>query len=394
MMVDEIVLAGGVRTPFGRFGGALKDTASIELAELVVGEALARAGVPAAAVDGVVLGNVLQDTPQGVYMAKHAGLRAGMSERITGLVVNRACGSGIQAVVSSAQSISLGEGAVYVAGGAECLSHVPYQLPGARYGMRLGEANGLVDPLAGHATAFADATTGMVMGATGDKLAKQYGISRADADAFAYRSHQRALRANRDGTFAKDMVPVGDLLDHDEHPRDSTLEQLASLRSIFTEDGVCTAGNSSGLNDGAAALVVLAGERADALGVVPRARVVSWAVTGCDPSIMGIGPVASTKLALERAELRLEDIDVVEINEAFAAQVLAVGMELDWDDERVNPYGGAVALGHPLGASGARLLVMLMSELDERRGRYGIATACTGGGMGITIVVERLERPG
>jgi acetyl-CoA acetyltransferase family protein len=256
--------------------------------------------------------------------------------------------------------------------------------------MRLGAANGLVDPLSGHATAFADATTGMVMGATGDKLAKQYGITRPDADAFAYRSHQRALRANRDGTFAKHMVQVGDLLDHDEHPRDSTLDELALLRPIFTEDGVCTAGNSSGLNDGAAALVVLAGERARTLGVVPRARVVSWAVTGCDPSVMGIGPVAATNQALERAGLRLDEIDVIEINEAFAAQVLAVGNELGWDEERVNPHGGAVALGHPLGASGARLLVMLMSELEERAGRYGIGTACIGGGQGIALVVERL----
>jgi acetyl-CoA C-acetyltransferase len=393
MLREEIVLAGGVRTPFGRFGGALKDTPALELAELVVRETINRAEVPATEVDGVVLGNVLQDTPRGVYMAKHAGLRAGMAERITGLVVNRLCGSGLQAVVSSAQAIALGDGSVYVAGGAECLSHVPYQLPSARYGMRLGEANGLVDPLSGRHTAFADATTGMIMGATGDKLAKLYGITREQADSFAYQSHQRALRANRDGTFARDWVPVGDLLDHDEQPRDSSLDQLASLRPLFTDDGVCTAANSSGLNDGAAAVVILTRKRADELGVVPRGRILSWAVTGCDPSLMGIGPVASTTLALDRAGLTLHDVDVIEINEAFAAQVLAVGKELGWDQERVNPNGGAVALGHPLGASGARLLVMLLGELEDSNGRYGLATACIGGGQGITLVVECLTSP-
>jgi acetyl-CoA C-acetyltransferase len=390
MMEQEIVLTGAVRTPFGRFGGALRDRSALELAELVVMEAIARAGLPAAEVDGVVFGHVIQDTPQSVYMAKHAGLRAGMSERITGLVVNRACGSGLQAIVSSAQSIAVGDGSVYVAGGAECLSHVPYQLPGARYGLRLGEANGLVDPLSGRGTAFADATTGMIMGGTADKIAKLYGITREQADTFAYRSHQRALRANRDGTFAKDWVPVGDLLDRDEQPRDSTLDQLAALRLLFTDDGVCTAGNSSGLNDGAAALVVLSGKRAEELGVVPHGRIVSWGITGCDPSVMGIGPVASTAVALERAELGLEEIDVIEINEAFAAQVLAVGKDIGWDDERVNPNGGAVALGHPLGASGARLVVMLLRELEDSNGRYGLATACIGGGQGITLIVERL----
>ena len=391
---QEIMLAGGVRTPFGRFGGALKDTSALELAELVVKETLARAGVPPTEVDGVILGNVIQDTPQGVYMAKHAGLRAGMPDRITGLVVNRLCGSGLQAIVSSAQAIALGDGSVYVAGGAEALSHVPYQLPGARYGMRLGEANGLVDPLSGHGTAFADATTGMIMGSTADKLAQLYGITREQADSFAYRSHQSALRANRDGTFARDWVPVGDLLDHDEHPRDSSLDQLASLRLLFSDDGVCTVGNSSGLNDGAAAVVVLSRKRAGELGVAPRGRIVSWAITGCDPSLMGIGPVASTTAALERAGLTLDDLDVIEINEAFAAQVLAVGKELGWDGERVNPNGGAVALGHPLGASGARLVVMLLSELEDANGRYGLATACIGGGQGIALIVERLTSPG
>jgi acetyl-CoA C-acetyltransferase len=386
---DQVVLAGGVRTPFGRFGGALKDTPARELAELVVREALERAGVPPTEVDGVVLGHVVQDTPDSVYMAKHAGLAAGMPETITGLVVNRLCGSGLQAVLTAAQSILLGEGSLYVAGGAECLSHVPYQLPGTRYGMRLGPDGGIRDPLAGPGAAFVDPTSGLVMGATGDNVAKRYRITREQADEFALRSHERALAANRDGSFAPDIVAVGEM-EHDEHPRETSLEKLASLKTIFSEDGVCTAGNSSGINDGAGALLVLSGERARDLGVRPLTRVVSWAVTGCEPSVMGIGPVSSTRVALERAGLSLDDLDVIEINEAFAAQVLAVGKELDWDWDRVNPHGGAVALGHPLGASGARLTVMLLRELEERDGRYGLATACIGGGQGIALIVERL----
>jgi acetyl-CoA C-acetyltransferase len=384
----EIVIAGAVRTPFGRFGGSLREVSSLELAESVVAEALARAEVPAEEVDGVVLGRVMQDTPAAVYMAKHAGLHAGMRNSITGLVVNRLCGSGLQAVVSTAQSILLGEGSVYVAGGAECLSHVPYELPGARYGMRLGADGGVRDPLSGAGGVFVDPTSGMVMGATGDELARRYGITREDADDFAWESNRRALAATADGSFAPDLLPVAGLT-ADEHPRDSPREKLATLRPIFSEDGVCTAGNSSGLNDGASAMVVLAGDRARDLGVAPRARLVSWAVTGCDPSIMGIGPVSATRSALERAGLQLDDLDVIEINEAFAAQVLAVQSELGWDPARVNPHGGAVALGHPLGASGGRLLVMLMRELEEAGGRYGLATACIGGGQGISLVIER-----
>lgn len=386
--MKEIVLAGGIRTPFGRFGGALKDTSALRLGEVVVAEALRRAGIAPGAADGVVLGNVLSDEPQSVYLAKHAGLAAGMPHRITGLCVNRLCGSGLQAVVSAAQSIEFGDGDVYVAGGVECMSNQPYQLPGARWGWCLGGGS-IRDPLSGDEAGFIDPTTRLVMGATADRIAIRYGITREEADAFAWRSNQRALAANRDGSFAHDMVPVGDLLDCDEHPRDSTPEQLAKLRPIFTEDGVCTAGNSSGINDGAAAMVVLSAERAGELGVVPRARIVSWGITGCDPALMGIGPVASTRVALERAGLELADLDVIEINEAFAAQVLAVGKELEWDDERVNPHGGAVALGHPLGASGGRLLVMLMRELEERGGRYGLATVCIGGGQGISLVIER-----
>lgn len=384
------MIAGGVRTPFGRFGGALKETGTLRLAELIVSEALHRTRIEATSVDGVILGNVLTDDPQAVYVAKHAGLAAGMPSSITGLVVNRLCGSGLQAVISAAQSIALGEGSTYVAGGVECMSNVPFQLPGARWGWRLGGGR-LRDPLAGDEAGFVDPTTRLVMGATADRVATLYGITREEADAFAWRSNQRALAADRDGSFARDMVAVGDVLHRDEHPRDSTLEQLAQLRTIFAEDGICTAGNSSGINDGAAAAVILSAERARELGVVPRARLVSWGITGCDPALMGIGPVSSTRAALQRAGLGLDDLDVIEINEAFAAQVLAVGKELGWDDERVNPHGGAVALGHPLGASGARLVVMLMRELEDRDGRYRLATACIGGGQGISLIIERIK---
>jgi acetyl-CoA C-acetyltransferase len=283
----------------------------------------------------------------------------------------------------------LGEGSSYVAGGVEAMSGVPFQLPGARYGWRLG-AGRVRDPLAGDEAGFIDPSCRMVMGATADRLAQRYGITREEADAFAWRSNQRALAANADGSFAADLVAIGDLLARDEHPRDSTPEQLATLRTIFTEDGVCTAGNSSGINDGGGAMLVASDARARELGVVPRGRIVSWGITGCDPAVMGIGPVVATRLALDRAGLTLDDLDVIEINEAFAAQVLAVGKELEWDDARVNPHGGAVALGHPLGASGARLVVMLLRELEERDGGFGVATACIGGGQGIALIIERL----
>jgi acetyl-CoA C-acetyltransferase len=385
----EIVIASGVRTPFGRFGGGLKDHSALDLAELVVAEVVRRAGIAPEHVDGVVLGTVVSDTPQGAYMAKHAGLRAGMSERITGLCVNRLCGSGLQAIISAAHSVAFGDGSLYVAGGTECLSHVPFLVPGARYGLRLGDAT-LVDPLSGKSAALVDPTSGMVMGSTGDRVAQLHGISREEADAFALRSQERALAANRDGSFARDFVTIPDVIEADEHPRETSLEKLGSLRTIFTEDGICTAGNSSGLNDGAGALLVLSAERARELGVPPRARLVSYAVTGCAPEVMGMGPVSATRTALERAGLDLADLDVIEINEAFAAQVLAVGKGLDWDWDRVNPNGGAVAIGHPLGASGARLMVMLLRELEDGGGRYGLATACIGGGQGIAIVVERL----
>jgi acetyl-CoA C-acetyltransferase len=217
-----------------------------------------------------------------------------------------------------------------------------------------------------------------------------YGVSREEADEFALRSHTRALQANRDGSFGRDFVSMQDVIEADEQPRETSLEKLATLPAIFSDGGVCTPGNSSGLNDGAAALVVLSAVRAGELGVRPRARLVSYAVTGCAPDLMGMGPVSSTKVALERAGLALEDLDVIEINEAFAAQVLAVGKELGWEWERVNPNGGAVALGHPLGASGGRLMVMLLRELEDGGGRYGLATACIGGGQGISVIVERL----
>jgi acetyl-CoA C-acetyltransferase len=382
----EIVLAGGVRTPFGRFGGGLKDTSALELAEVVVAEAVGRAGVDPGAVDGVVLGTVMQDTPQGVYMAKHAGLKAGMSERITGLCVNRLCGSGLQAVVSAAQSILVGDGAAYVAGGSESLSHMPFLVPGARYGLRLGDG-ALVDPLSGSAAAYVDPSSKLVMGATGDRVARAHGITREQADAFALRSHERALSASRSGAFAPDVVAVGDLA-LDEQPRETSSEQLAALRLAFSEDGVCTAGNSSSINDGAAALLVLSAERARELGAAARARILSWGITGCAPELMGMGPVASTRLALERAGLTLGDLDVIEINEAFAAQVLADGNALGFDWDRVNVNGGAIALGHPIGASGARVLTTLLYELRRRGGRRGLATLCLGGGGAVALAVE------
>lgn len=391
-MPHDLFILGGARTPMTQHVGALKDLSAIELGAIATRGALARTGVPADAVDHVVFGNVQQSSTDAHYGARHVGLRAGLPIEVPALTVNRLCGSGIQAVVSGAQQILLDEAAVVVAGGMESMSQVPHVIRGLRSGLRLGQGKledwlweGLNDPYAGCSMAI-----------TAENCAAKYGISREQADRYALRSQQRAQAAWADGRLAEEVVPVEikgrkgvTVVDRDDHLRpDTTLEGLAALAPVFKKDGVVTAGNASGIVDGAAALVVASGAAVTARGLRPLARIVSWAAVGVEPTLMGMGPAPAIRKALERAGLSLGQLDLVEINEAFAAQYLACETELGLDPERSNVNGGAIALGHPLGASGARLLLTLALELRRRQARYGVAAACIGGGQGIAMIIE------
>jgi acetyl-CoA acyltransferase 2 len=392
-----VVLLSGVRTGFGAFGGALKDLSATDLGVLAGRAALERSGVEPAAVGHVIFGNVLQTSADAIYLARHIGLRAGLPIETPALTVNRLCGSGFEAVIQGAQRILLGEADVVLAGGTESMSQAPHVVRGARWGLRLGPSQPLEDTLW---EALRDGYCGLAMAETAEKLADCYGLDRATVDAYAARSQACARAAWAAGALADEVVPVT-LKDRktrqdvawaaDEHMRpDTTAESLAKLPPYFKKDGVVTAGNASGICDGAAALV-LAGEHfARERGLRPLGRLVGWGVAGVDPSVMGIGPVPASRRALAHAGLALEDMDLVEINEAFAAQYLAVERELGLDRERTNVDGGAVALGHPLGASGARITAHLLHALRRRGGRYGLGAACIGGGQGAAVVVEAL----
>jgi acetyl-CoA acyltransferase 2 len=392
-----VVILSGVRTGFGAFGGALKDLSATDLGVLAGGAALERAGVEPAAVGHVIFGNVLQTSADAIYLARHIGLRAGLPIETPALTVNRLCGSGFEAVIQGAQRILLGETDVVLAGGAESMSQAPHVVRGARWGLRLGPSQPLEDTLW---EALRDGYCGLAMAETAEKLADCYGLDRAAVDAYAARSQACARAAWAAGALADEVVPLT-LKDRktrqdvawaaDEHMRpDTTAESLAKLPPYFKKDGVVTAGNASGICDGAAALVVAGEHFARERGLRPLGRLVGWGVAGVDPSVMGIGPVPASRRALARAGLALEDMDLVEINEAFAAQYLAVERELGLDRERTNVDGGAVALGHPLGASGARITAHLLHALRRRGGRYGLGAACIGGGQGAAIVVEAL----
>jgi acetyl-CoA acetyltransferase family protein len=392
---SEVVILSGVRTGFGAFGGSLRDHTATDLATLAAGEALARAGVAPADVDHVVFGNVLQTSSDAPYLARHVGLRAGVPLERPAVTVNRLCGSGFEAVIQGAQQILLGESRVVLAGGTESMSQAPHVVRGARWGLRLGPPPPLEDALW---EAVRDAYCGLSMAETAENLAERYRISRQDVDCYAARSQACARAAWEAGVFADEVVPVP-VSDRktrqtrpwmaDEHMRpDTTPEALAKLPPYFRKDGVVTAGNASGIADGAGALVVAGGDFARERGLRPLGRLVGWAAAGVDPRIMGIGPVPAARLALERAGLGLEQMDLVEINEAFAAQYLAVERELGLDRERTNVDGGAVALGHPLGASGARITLHLLHALRRRGGRYGLGAACVGGGQGVAVIVE------
>jgi acetyl-CoA acyltransferase 2 len=391
-MNEDVVILGGARTPMAEYVGAFKDVSALDLGGHAGVAALERSGVEPSAVDHVVMGNALQTSGDAIYGARHVGLKAGVPIEVPALTVNRLCGSGIQSVVSAAQMIKLGESRVALAGGMENMSQAPHVLRGARSGLRLGEGK-LEDSLM---VALLDTRCGLYMAQTSDNLARQHGITREQMDGYALRSQKAAAAAAERGVFKDEIVPVevsqGRMtlrVDADDHPRpDTTLEGLAALRPAFGKEGFVTAGNASGIVDGAAALVVTTRAEAERRGRKPLARIVSWGVAGVPPEIMGIGPVPASRKALEAAGLSLREMDLVEVNEAFAGQYLAVEKELGLDRERTNVNGGAIALGHPLGATGTRLLLTLALELRRRRAKYGLATACIGGGQGIAMIIQ------
>ncbi len=388
--MKDIVIVDGARTPMAEYNGQFADISAIELASIAAKAALERSGFSPDEMDHVIVGNALQTSGDAIYGARHVGLKAGVPKHVPALTVNRLCGSGIQSVVNAAEQIMLDEANTVLAGGMENMSQAPHVVRGARKGLKLGQG-ALEDSLM---VALLDTYCNLYMAQTAENLARKYEISREEQDRFALRSEQRAVAAK--DKLREEMVPVvvgrkGETFADDDHARpDTTMEGLAKLRPAFAKDGFVTAGNASGIVDGAAMLVVTTADNAAKHGRKPLGRIVSWGINGCDPEIMGIGPVPAVKTALQKAGLKLEDMDLVELNEAFAAQALAVVKELGIDPETLNVNGGAIALGHPLAASGTRLLLTLLYELRRRQKRYGIATACIGGGQGIAMIVESM----
>ena len=393
-MVKDVFILGGKRTPMGQYVGALKDISAIDLGAVAARGALEATGVNPAEIDHTVIGNALQTSGDAIYGARHVALKAGVPFDRPALTVNRLCGSGIQAIVSGAHMIQLGEADTALVGGIESMSQAPHVLRGARSGFALGEGK-LEDSLM---VALLDTYCNTPMAGTAENLARKFEISREEQDAYAYRSQQEAKRARDACYFSEEIVPVevksrknSFMFEQDDHLRpETTLEGLAKLRPAFAKDGFVTAGNASGIVDGAAALVIADEEFVKNKGLNPLGRIVSWAYAGVEPEIMGIGPVPATRKALEKAGLKLSDMDLIEVNEAFAAQYLAVEKELGLDRSKTNVNGGAIALGHPLGATGTRLVLTALLELRRRKGRYALTTACIGGGQGIAMIVERV----
>ncbi|GEN88619.1 thiolase family protein [Oceanobacillus sojae] len=390
--MTNVYLIEGARSPFGTFGGSLKDIDPTELGIAVSKEAIRRSNIRAEDIDVIVLGNVIHSGKNAPYLARHIALQAGLPLSSPALAVNRLCGSGLQSVISAAQSILLGEGNVALAGGVENMSQSPFVLRGSRFGTKLKTPQ--VDDMLW--AALTDEYIGSGMGVTAENLAEKYHISREDQDVYAYLSHQRAAKAQQEGRLAEEIIPIelksrkgSMIVNTDEHIRESTtVERLAGLRASFKKDGTVTGGNASGINDGAGAVIVANEGYIVQHQLQPLARIISWGVAGVEPEYMGIGPVPAIKQALQKAELTLDDIDLFEVNEAFAAQYLAVEKVLDLDREKVNVNGGAIALGHPIGASGTRVLYSLVKELKRRGKKYGVASLCIGGGQGIAMIVE------
>ena len=381
--MKEIVIVSAKRTPMGEYGGAFRDLTALELGAIASKAAISQSNFEAKDFDHAIFGNALQTSGDAIYGARHGALKAGLPIEVPALTVNRLCGSGIQSIVSAAQLIELGEASVVLAGGMESLSQAPHVIRGARWGFRLGQGK-LEDSLM---VALYDPYCGCTMAATAENLARKYGITREMQDEFALRSQKLAAAAWQAGRFQDEVTPV-EKFERDDHIRpDTTLEGLAKLKPAFAKDGFVTAGNASGIVDGGAAVVVTTRDRAK---TPPLGRIVSWGIAGVAPEIMGIGPVPASKIALQKAGLNLSDMDLVEVNEAFAAQYLSVEKALELDRERVNVNGGAIALGHPLGATGTRLVMTVLYELKRRKKKYGLATACIGGGQGIAIIVEAL----
>lgn len=393
-MISDVFILGGKRTAMGEYVGALKDISAIDLGAIASKGALDATGVAPEDIDHTVMGNALQTSGDAIYGARHVALKAGVPHDRPALTVNRLCGSGIQSIVSGAQMIQLGEAQTVLAGGMESMSQAPHVVRGARSGFPLGGGK-LEDSLM---VALLDTYCNTPMAGTAENLARKFEISREEQDEYALRSQQKAKRAQDAGYLAEEIVPVdvtsrksSVMFDKDDHLRpETTIEGLAKLRPAFAKEGFVTAGNASGIVDGAAAVIICGEEALKRHHAKPMGRIVSWAYAGVEPEIMGIGPVPATRQALDKAGLKLSDIDLVEVNEAFAAQYLAVEKELGLDRSRTNVNGGAIALGHPLGATGTRLVITVLNELQRRGGRYGLATACIGGGQGIAMIVERV----
>ena len=395
LQATDIAIVNGARTPMGRYCGKLRDFTAMELAAVAGKEAIRRSGVEPGEIDHAVFGNAQQTSGDALYGARHVALRAGLRIEVPALTVNRLCGSGMQSIVTAAQMIQLGESKIALAGGMESMSQAPHVIRGARWGLGLGEGK-MEDSLM---VALLDTYCGLYMAQTAEKYGAQQGITREMQDEFALRSQQCAAEAQKSCRLGEEITPValkdrrgnptGEMFEKDDHLRsDSTLEGLAKLKPSFGKEGTVTAGNASGIVDGGAAVVLMPVAEAQKRGLKPLGRLVSWGIAGVDPSIMGSGPVPATRAALKKAGLTLDQIDLVEVNEAFAAQYLGVEKELGLDREKTNVNGGAIALGHPLGATGTRLVLTLLYELRRRKKKYGLATACIGGGQGIAVIVE------
>lgn len=394
MDLTDVVILDGVRTAIGSFGGSLSGCSPAELGTFAASAAIERSGVDAAEIDHAVFGHIIPTGPQDAYVSRHIALNTGMPTGSAALNVNRLCGSAVQSVISAAQMIVIGDSRIALAGGTECMSRGAYVLPDFRKGLRMGHGD-VVDMTVG---VLSDPFGSGHMGVTAERIAAQYGLSRADLDAFAAESQARAGRAIANGHFKEQIVPVTVkqgrnefMFDTDEHVRpDTTVESLAKLKPAFKHDGVVTPGNASGINDGAAALVLTSATEANNRGLKPRARLIGYSFCGVNPDVMGLGPIPAVEKLLAKTGLAISDLDVIESNEAFAAQALAVSRSLQFPAEKVNPNGGAVALGHPVGATGSILIIKAMAELDRIQGRYGLITMCIGGGQGIALMIERL----